>query len=108
MTMADLNVVFMPSDYGPNICGALRKFRNEDLPKISSLGGAELDLPLADGQGFRNTIVLFIIQNIVYLHCTFNSHANHVSRVRGNTTRIMGCECELTPIGFRRYLQKIA
>ena len=95
--------------YGPNICGALRKFRNEDLPKISSLGGAELDLPLADGQGLveHNCFIYDPKYSVLALH--FNSHANHVSRVGETLAGLWGTSVELTPLvsadTFKRLLK---
>jgi len=84
---------------GANGCrGSLRKFRNDDLPKISSLGGAELDLPLVDGQGLveHNCFIYFPKYNVIAIH--YNAHANHHSRLTDTLYGLWGTKVELTPL----------
>lgn len=78
--------------------GSLRKFRNDDLPKISSLGGSELELPLIDGQGLveHNCFAFFPKYNVVAIH--YNAHANHHSRFVDTLIGLWGTKVELTPL----------
>ncbi|ENU88547.1 hypothetical protein F972_02111 [Acinetobacter sp. CIP 102529] len=90
-------------------CGSLRKFRNDDLPKISSLGGTELDLPLIDGQGLveHNCFVFFPRHSVIAIH--YNVHANHHTRLVDTLIGLWGTRVELTPLisadTFRRLNQ---
>lgn len=79
-------------------CGSLRKFRNDDLPKISSLGGIEIDLPLIDGQGLveHNCFIFFQKYNVIAIH--YNIHANHHSRLADTLTALWATKVELTPL----------
>lgn len=78
--------------------GSLRKFRNDDLPKISTLGGLELDLPLIDGQGLveHNCFAFFPKHSVVAIH--YNAHANHHSRFTDTLIGLWGTKVELTPL----------
>lgn len=84
---------------GTNRCrGSLRKFRNDDLPKISSLGGIELDLPLVDGQGLveHNCFIYFPKYSVIAIH--YNLHANHHSRLTDTLYGLWETKVELTPL----------
>lgn len=81
-----------------NFCGSLRKFRNEDLPKISQLGGTELDLPLTEGQGLveHNCFIYFPKHNVIAIH--YNAHANHYSRLVDTLIGLWDTNVEFTPL----------
>lgn len=78
------------------ICGSFRKFREDDLPQISSIGGDEIDLTLNDGEGIveQNCFIYYPRINVLAMH--FNSHANHYSRLAETLTSLWGTKVELS------------
>lgn len=78
------------------ICGSFRKFRDDDLPLISSIGGDEEDLHLEDGQGIVEQNAFIYYPNSSVLAMTFNVHANHYSRLAETLTELWGTRVELS------------
>lgn len=78
------------------IYGSFRKFRDDDLPLISSIGGDEEDLVLEDGQGIveQNCFIFYPTINVLAMH--FNTHANHFSRLAETLTSLWGSKVELS------------
>lgn len=78
------------------ICGSFRKFREDDLPQISSIGGDEIDLALKDGEGIveQNCFIFYPKVNILAMH--FNTHANHYSRLAETLSSLWGTKVELS------------
>lgn len=78
------------------ICGSFRKFREDDLPQISSIGGDEIDLTLKDGEGIveQNCFIFYPKLNVLAMH--FNTHANHYSRLAETLTSLWGTKVELS------------
>ena len=52
------------------IYGSFRKFRDDDLPRISAIGGDEEDLVLQDGQGIveQNCFIFYPNSNVLAMH----------------------------------------
>ncbi|MDH2488075.1 DUF6731 family protein [Acinetobacter baumannii] len=78
------------------ICGSFRKFREDDLPQISSIGGDEIDLTLNDGEGIveQNCFIYYPKVNVLAMH--FNTHANHYSRLAETLSSLWGGKVELS------------
>ncbi|WP_165383033.1 DUF6731 family protein, partial [Acinetobacter sp. WCHAc060033] len=76
--------------------GSFRKFRDDDLPRISAIGGDEEDLVLQDGQGIveQNCFIFYPNSNVLAMH--FNVHANHYSRLAETLTSLWGSKVELS------------
>lgn len=78
--------------------GCLRKFRNDDLPRVSTLGGDEIDLELEDGQGLveQNGFIFFPKYSVLAYH--YNQHANHISRFTDVLSKLFNASIEALPL----------
>lgn len=78
--------------------GCLRKFRNDDLPRVSTLGGDEIDLELEDGQGLveQNGFIYFPKHSVLAYH--YNQHANHISRFTDVLSKLFNANIEAIPL----------
>lgn len=81
-----------------NYYGCLRKFRNDDLPRVSILGGDEIDLELDEGQGLveQNGFIFYPRYSVLAYH--YNQHANHISRFTDVLSKLFNANVEAIPL----------
>lgn len=78
--------------------GCFRKFRADDLPRVSTLGGDEIDLTLEDGQGLveQNGFIFYPKFSVLAYH--YNQHANHVNRFTDVLGSLFNAKIEAIPL----------
>lgn len=81
-----------------NYYGCIRKFRNDDLPRVGALGGEEIDLELEDGQGLieQNGFIFYPQYSVLAYH--YNQHANHITRFTDVLSKLFNAKIEAIPL----------